>query len=166
MCADRHGTTTNRDASGRKTTTFPPGQPSVTASHVGADFEPADLTSVGSEDVLNPRFECARDGKRQGQRWHIALLLEHDNGLPRAPALAGKCRYHCLSASFAREKLLDSLSYLSALQTVQSEQLVRILIENGADVNAASLDGKTPLILAEEEGHQEIVQLLKSRGAR
>ncbi len=46
------------------------------------------------------------------------------------------------------------------------EQLVRLLVEHGADVNAAAKDGKTPLTLAEEEGHQGMVKLLKSMGAR
>jgi uncharacterized protein len=46
------------------------------------------------------------------------------------------------------------------------QALVRLLIENGADVNAVAKEGKTPLKLAEEAGQQEMVRLLKSSGAR
>ena len=46
------------------------------------------------------------------------------------------------------------------------QPLAQLLIENGADVNAAAKDGKTPLKLAEGAGHQEMVRLLKSAGAR
>lgn len=45
------------------------------------------------------------------------------------------------------------------------EELVRFLIEHGANVNAVAGDGATPLSLAEEEGHGNIVEILKASGA-
>lgn len=44
-------------------------------------------------------------------------------------------------------------------------ELVQFLIHHGADVNAAAADGATPLSLAEDEGHQNIVAVLKANGA-
>ena len=44
-----------------------------------------------------------------------------------------------------REDLLDAL---------------RVLLEHGADFNAEDKDGKTPLQLSLEAGHEEVTQLL------
>ena len=43
--------------------------------------------------------------------------------------------------------------------------VVRYLLENGADANAKDTDDKTALMVAKEEGHKECVQLLQKAGA-
>lgn len=53
--------------------------------------------------------------------------------------------------AFVRRMLLDS---------------ARILIEAGADVNAPTASGKTPLVLARASGQEELVKLLLRHGAR
>jgi ankyrin repeat protein len=47
-----------------------------------------------------------------------------------------------------------------------NEELIRFLIKNGADVNAKSKKGKTPLSLAVEAGHTKIIELLKANGSK
>jgi len=42
---------------------------------------------------------------------------------------------------------------------------VQVLLEAGADIHAKDKDGKTALMIAEERGHSEIVELLKQAGA-
>ena len=42
---------------------------------------------------------------------------------------------------------------------------IKALLEAGADVNAKGEDGKTALMIVEELGHTEIVDLLKQAGA-
>jgi len=44
--------------------------------------------------------------------------------------------------------------------------VAELLISRGADVNAKDWDGKTPLSLAQEQGHTEIIELLKKHGAK
>lgn len=44
--------------------------------------------------------------------------------------------------------------------------MAKLLIENGANVNAQSTDGETPLNLAIKEGHSEVINYLKSVGAK
>ncbi|GMB07454.1 ankyrin repeat domain-containing protein [Thermolongibacillus altinsuensis] len=44
-------------------------------------------------------------------------------------------------------------------------ELVRLLVENGADVNATNKEGDTPLIVAAQSGQVEIVKFLHEHGA-
>lgn len=45
------------------------------------------------------------------------------------------------------------------------QEIVKILIDAGADVNATTEDGQTALMLASQNGHQEIVNILIDAGA-
>lgn len=44
--------------------------------------------------------------------------------------------------------------------------IVHALLANGADVNAKAYDGNTALMLAKQNGHKEIVRILKEAGAK
>ncbi len=44
--------------------------------------------------------------------------------------------------------------------------MVRLLLKNGADPNAAAKDGTTPLKLAEKNGFDAVIALLKQAGAK
>jgi hypothetical protein len=45
-------------------------------------------------------------------------------------------------------------------------EVVRLLVEAGADVNLADADGATPLALAQRRGYDAMVEILRSAGAR
>jgi ankyrin repeat protein len=45
-------------------------------------------------------------------------------------------------------------------------EIVKMLLRAGADVNMKAVEGETALSVAKEEGHSEVVQLLKAAGAR
>jgi hypothetical protein len=49
------------------------------------------------------------------------------------------------------------------MHTYTYSQVVRILLEEGADVNSANKDLNTPLLVGCAEGHTEVVKLLLSR---
>jgi len=55
---------------------------------------------------------------------------------------------------------LQWASYNGALE------VVRLLLEQGADVEAKDEDGKTALQQAGDRGHDEIVKLLREHGAK
>jgi uncharacterized protein len=44
--------------------------------------------------------------------------------------------------------------------------VARLLIEKGADVNAKTEDGDTPLIFACEKGHEDVARVLRIHGAK
>jgi ankyrin repeat protein len=45
-------------------------------------------------------------------------------------------------------------------------EIAKFLIEHGANVNAKNLHDQTPLSVAEDAGHTEMIQLLKAHGAK
>lgn len=47
----------------------------------------------------------------------------------------------------------------------KQQEIVSLLLENGANPHMTDKYGKTPLVLAEEKGYREIAQLLKDAGA-
>jgi len=46
-----------------------------------------------------------------------------------------------------------------------NEGMVKVLLEDGADINAANEDRETPLYQASSEGHVEVIKLLLEKGA-
>jgi len=44
--------------------------------------------------------------------------------------------------------------------------VVKLLLQKGADPNAKTDAGVTAMKLAEDQGHKEVVELLKSNGAK
>lgn len=45
-------------------------------------------------------------------------------------------------------------------------EIVRFLIENGANVNAVNADGDTPLSMAKKAENKQIIEMLKAKGAK
>lgn len=44
--------------------------------------------------------------------------------------------------------------------------MVKLLMEKETDVNSKNVDGQTPLDIAMNENHKDIVELLRKRGAK
>ncbi|NIM78592.1 MAG: hypothetical protein GTO20_07355 [Candidatus Aminicenantes bacterium] len=42
-------------------------------------------------------------------------------------------------------------------------EIVKFLLEKGADINAKDIDGKTPLDIAKKKGLKEIISLLEEK---
>jgi len=55
------------------------------------------------------------------------------------------------------------VSALIAAVGKRNAQIVRLLIESGADINVKNNDGITPLMAASYEGYQDIVAILKGK---
>lgn len=59
----------------------------------------------------------------------------------------------------------DGWTFLHQFSLAGANNCVRVLLEEGADPNARTKDGKTPLDLAQTLGWEGIAQLLRERGA-
>ena len=55
---------------------------------------------------------------------------------------------------------MHSIKLLFILHTV------KLLIDAGADLNATDQDGDTPLTLARENNHEDVVKILQENGAQ
>jgi ankyrin repeat protein len=65
----------------------------------------------------------------------------------------------------AKEKKEGGTALIFAISS-GSLEVTKLLIDNGADVNIKSIRGETPLSFAQEQRYNEIVTLLKERGAK
>ena len=63
------------------------------------------------------------------------------------------------------QKNPEGMTYLHLACAMKHERLVRLLLENGADVSPRDVRGRTPLMYAHEVGVDEIVALLMRHGA-
>jgi ankyrin repeat protein len=63
-------------------------------------------------------------------------------------------------------KFPDGMTPLHAAALNDQVDLVLLLIEKEADVNAKARNGWTPSDVASKWGHKDVVELLKSHGAR
>ena len=59
----------------------------------------------------------------------------------------------------------DGHNPLSRASLMGHVDVVKLLIEQGADINAKNNYGGTPLHLASEEGYTEVPKLLNEKGA-
>jgi len=75
-----------------------------------------------------------------------------------APAHAARINAKFLAAAHAGNKQ-------KVEELLKKKEIVKILIDKGADVNAEDKHQMTALTLAIQEGHTEIVDLLKKAGA-
>jgi ankyrin repeat protein len=75
---------------------------------------------------------------------------------PLCPPISGKLGTNL-------EEVLDREIYLAA--TAGHEEIVRLLLDCGANVNGEDFRGRSPLSLAASVGHEGIVRLLLERGA-
>lgn len=57
-------------------------------------------------------------------------------------------------------------TYIGQMAAGGNLSLVKILIQNGADINRKNLLGETPLDLAEKNKHKEVADFLRSKGAK
>ncbi|MCC6233626.1 MAG: ankyrin repeat domain-containing protein [Verrucomicrobiales bacterium] len=107
----------------------------------------------------------------------VRLLLEagadpnvtnHAGVTPLLRAAADPAKVSLLLARGAKPGLASQLGHTPlhlAARSPKATESVRILIEKGADVNARSALGATPLMAAAAASHLEAVQLLVERGA-
>lgn len=66
----------------------------------------------------------------------------------------------------ARDKHGQTSLHKAVVAYENRKEAVELLLNNGADASIKDNDSKTPLDIAEEEGYEEIAELLRSHGAK
>jgi len=92
----------------------------------------------------------------QASKIHVFVQL-FTKSLPEKKMLDSLCRFLV--------ELLASNGEIMFFKSVNGKSQIKILIAKGADINAKDNSGKTPLAIAIEKNHKEIISLLKKHGA-
>ena len=58
------------------------------------------------------------------------------------------------------------MAFMSRNRNGGHAQVVKVLLENGADAKAKNREGRTSSSLAKKKGHNEIANLLRKHGAK
>lgn len=66
---------------------------------------------------------------------------------------------------FAYNQIIGGLTALMLAAQAGHSDIVQILLENAANVNAKNHDGNTPLLMAINHDHTEVIRMLKTAGA-
>lgn len=100
----------------------------------------------------------------------LQTLIEEQKGKDPVPMARLLCKlYAAVCPEWAlwwRKKQLNGLDTLRAAIATSNVPLVEILLDAGFDVNAPQRDGQRPLSAGIQAGNDEIIQLLRRRGAK
>jgi ankyrin repeat protein len=110
----------------------------------GAEVDIAQMLQVTSNEGLKQKIVATEELFKAVEENNVELLNESIKAEAYVDAVLGK--YHCTPLVLAAEQ-----GYA---------EIVKVLIEAGADVNVRDKEGKTALILAVEEDHANVVQKL------
>jgi hypothetical protein len=126
--------------------------------------------------VAAPQTDSRKKSKPPIPKWAIASVAciavvvavlimffqDDSNGIfPSEPMVV---KTYGESQQLSTEAKAPDISLLKAAKDGNIED-VKLLIANGADVNARNKDGETPLHHAASFGHKEIIELLIAKGA-
>jgi uncharacterized protein len=134
---------------------------SLVASHLAPDvFEATTLGDTARlEQILAATPEAVNSQSADG--WTALHLAGFFGQVEAAKLLLA----HGASVSAYGNNYMRNLPLHAALSGAQNQALVSLLLEHGANANAAGATGITPLHLAASRGNQALIDLLLAKGA-
>jgi ankyrin repeat protein len=102
--------------------------------------------------------ECGANPNLPGENRALPLHLAAAHG-------DADCVAALLKAGAACEAMKDGMTALMKAASFDKRDVIRVLIENGADIESRSGAGNTPLVIAAREGRMEALDELISRHA-
>ena len=123
-----------------------------------SDLDDALLTAIENEDSSTVRImlDAGANPNTTDSDHKTALMQAAKNGKPEA--------VKALIKAGANLNAVDGDGW-TALMYCEDVESLRVLLNAGADLNARNKKGQTVLAIASEAGSEDLVKLLKSRGA-
>jgi hypothetical protein len=126
-------------------------------------------SELGQVEVVKTLLDKGADTKAKDLKGQTALIWASGKGLSDAVEVSfAKGAFSAKDVNNMRAWTRTSESgRVEVLWTSQGQfEVVKVLLEKEADVNAKAKDGKTALMWASKNGHVEVVKLLKAHGAK
>jgi uncharacterized protein len=119
----------------------------------------------GLLEILKLTYEAGADPTLTNRYGGIALIPASERGHVEVVN-------YLLEYTTSHVNHVNNLGWTALLEAIilsdggpKHQEIVRLLIEHGADVNLADGEGMTPLAHAKAKGYQEIQELLETAGA-
>ena len=129
------------------------------------DGNAAELQSVCDDNVLNTLVEGKAVAGLANAR--TRWELEHHWGRSPLMVASGRGQYDVVKFLLEKGAQVDFLDEYgkSALMLASEYNVAKLLVESGARVNRLDTNGKSALIIASENGHSKVVEFLLGEGA-
>jgi ankyrin repeat protein len=102
------------------------------------------LAKKANVNFVGPYGDCAlRDAIGNGSLEMLRLLLAHGANPNLASSVSG-----------------ENVLHWAIQQSEPNEEAIQVLVDNGANVGAINVDGRSPLDMARDKGYTKIVEIL------
>lgn len=122
----------------------------VTALHIAASLGNSECVSILIENGANPNVYC--------------MLYGHELGIPAPPTVNIRNGAKARAIHSHRSNIVGDTPLHAAIKA-NSNEIVKQLLDSGADPNAISGYACSPLVLAVQKGSLQMIDLLISNGA-
>jgi len=124
------------------------------------EYESSEIYYDANESIKIPKTEYSSWIRAAAEGDITAIRLYIDKGYD-----VNTLHNHVTTILSDASDIISNSNALMAAAGYNQEEIVKLLLENGANVNIANSWGVTPLMKASSNGHENIVKLLLENGA-
>jgi hypothetical protein len=140
-----------------------PGVRSSVSNGASVDFQEGDGFTPSNECCIKGHSEILQYLLEQGANAELACHI----GWTPLHFAAAHDKYECAAVLLRHGVLVDTIDTFRCTAIWQAScrgclSIVQLLVQAGADIDRACNDGKTPLAIARERGHPELVMYLST----
>eukprot|EP00004_Rigifila_ramosa_P008471 TRINITY_DN1970_c0_g1_i6.p1 TRINITY_DN1970_c0_g1~~TRINITY_DN1970_c0_g1_i6.p1 ORF type:complete len:142 (-),score=8.03 TRINITY_DN1970_c0_g1_i6:135-560(-) len=113
---------------------------------------------IAHRDHVRLQTELAKDPRRANEA--AGLIVDRSSKDGWTSLLAASCNGHYEGAHIDKTDRIGKTPLWVAAAGGHADT-VRLLLEKGANKHCATLDGMTPELIAEENGHKEVAEMIR-----